>query len=126
MSTQKTRQQFRQELEMKTQSRFFKGAALMSALLTGGLLLSSAQPASAGASTGSWKYYPNGLYGAPAYGHRGYAGNPGYYGYPGRPVYGSPYAQPYYGNGGYYGNGYYEPYYRRHNDNGAAVAAGVM
>jgi hypothetical protein len=125
--------EFLQELAMKTRSRFFRATAMMSAALTAGLLLSSAQPAFAGASTGSWRYYPNGVYGGGYGRHHGYYGARPAYGYGARPAYGysspygygSPYAQPYYGNG-YSGNGYYEPYYRERSDNGAAVAAGVM
>lgn len=105
---------------MRAQSRLFKSTAALCAAATAALMIAGTQPASAGASTGSWRYYPQGVYGG--YGG-GYGHNP-YYG--SRPAYGRGYGYGY-GGGPGYGYGYERPYYReRRYDPGAAVAAGVV
>lgn len=111
---------------MQTQSRFFKTTATLCAAATAALMLASTQPAAAGESTGTWKYYPQGVYGG-GYGGgygRGYGYNPYY---SSRPVYGGGYGGGYgYGYGGRGYDGYERPYYHRRSDPGAAVAAGVV
>ena len=104
--------------------------AALGALALGGACLAWSEPASAGASTGTWR---NGMVAGPVgVGYYGYRGGfrPGHYGgYHGglRPAYYGGYRG--YGgfrtayNGGY--NPYPRPYYRR-RDNGAAVAAGLI
>jgi hypothetical protein len=124
------------ESVMRIESRFFKSTAVLCAAATAALMVAGTQPASAGASTGTWRYYPGGVYGG-GYGggYRGHHGGYGYGGYRGAgyggPGYGyNPYysARPSYGYGygSGYGYGYEQPYYHHHSDPGAAVAAGVM
>ena len=86
--------------------------AALGALALGGACLAWSEPASAGASTGTWR---NGMVAGPL--------GVGYYGYRGgfRPGYHGGFRSAYYG--GY--NPYPRPYYRR-RDNGAAVAAGLI
>jgi hypothetical protein len=85
---------------MRTKATLTAGLA---ALAMGGVLLASAAPAEAGASTGRWR---NGMVAGPAgvgyYGHQGY-----------RP------ARAYHG-------GYRGGYHRSRNNYGGAVAAGVI
>ena len=75
-----------------------------------------AAPAHAGATTGTWRNYPNGIYAPPrqAYGYR-----PGYGNGYGAPAYG--YGRPAYGYGG---RGY--GYQGRRDRTGEALAAGVL
>jgi hypothetical protein len=125
---EKPRRQERKECAMSIKDRVLKSTAILCAALTATLAVAASTPVAAGESTGTWKYYPNGVYGgygAPAYGYGGgspYYSNRQYYG-GGRPAYG--YNRGYYGgNPGYYGG---NPYYdNRGSDAGAAVAAGVI
>jgi hypothetical protein len=116
-----TKRSDHKECTMSIKARVVKSTAILCAALTASLAVSAGVPAVAGESTGTWKYYPQGVYGG--YGNPYYGGGSPYYS--NRQYYGG-YRQPGYGYGynrGYYGAPYYED---RGSDAGAAVAAGVV